>query len=152
MKRTKKRHLLSEEAVWEVVATFTNCEGRVTYGSGQSAIEADGDMLLNKSWVNGPYGKIYNNYRFKKVSENVYEYESDNVSLGIQVGTFHVVHDCIYSKFKIKDSMLNGFELVVRSGSTCHVNGALYDEDRLVNTWSGTMKKIPSVPVIETLQ
>ena len=39
----------------------------------------------------------------------------------------------IYSKFSIKESKLNGYEIIRRIDDTCYVNGALYNGNEPVS-------------------
>ena len=65
-----------------------------------------------------------------------------NPVIGVQTGFFDINQNTIYSKFSIKESELNGYEIIRRIEDTCYANGALYNGNELINTWSATLHKV----------
>ena len=136
-------HLLSESAIWATESEFTDAAGKCSIGKGESRIEVAGVRVINTSWVEMEDGKrILNVYDIEKVQDNLYHYRSTNPALGIQTGSFCIDKNIVYSKFSIIDTQLSGFESIVRDNDICHAYGALYDNDKLINTWTTTMQKI----------
>lgn len=74
------------------------------------------------------------------ITDNEYLFESLNPELGIQKGIFNIDRNLIYSKFVIEGTDLNGFEIIKRVENTCYANGALYDGQKLINTWNAIME------------
>lgn len=134
-------NFLSEDAVWESVSEFVDSNGVSTIGKGDSIIESDGEVIINKSSSSFGEKKITNNYVIRFVSESRYSYTSQNPALGIQIGFFDISKNTIYSKFSIKDSELNGYETIRRIDDICYATGALYNGNELINIWSATLHK-----------
>ncbi|MDR0660867.1 MAG: hypothetical protein LBG19_08745 [Prevotellaceae bacterium] len=135
-------HLLSESAVWITESEFTDLAKNRSAGNGESHIKVDGQRLTNTSWVEMADGsRISNTYSIEKIQDNLYRYNSSSPALGIQASTFITDKSCVYSKFAVKNTRLNGFEVIIRNGNTRHAHGALYNGDELINTWVATMRK-----------
>lgn len=134
-------HLLSETALWKTESEFVSTDGTISPSAGETSICIEGDTIYNKSWVAMDGAKRENNYTIFVVSPCQYNFESLNPELGTQKGTFHLDRNTIFSKFIIEATKLNGFEIISRNGNTCLTRGALYDGDKLINTWKATMKK-----------
>lgn len=134
-------NFLSEEAVWESISEFVDSNGKAMICKGKSRIKFEGEMIVNESFSSFGEKTLTNDYEIRFVSENRYSYISRNPALGIQTGFFDVNKNTIYSKFSIKESKLNGYEIIRRIDDTCYVNGALYNGNELINTWSATLYK-----------
>lgn len=137
----KHKHLFSESAVWVTESEFTDANGNISKGNGESHITVSEDKILNKSWAKTGNITISNNYEMTKVSDNQIDYCSLNPDLGSQSGTFYVTGNNVFSKFTVYNTELNGFEIIRQEGDTCFATGALYNGDELVNTWTAVMKK-----------
>ena len=135
------KHLLSESASWSTTSEFVTSEGHVSEATGRSAITIQEKEIINTSWVQLGKVKRENNYKIISISDTKYHYESINPELGNQIGVFIADRNILYSKFKIEDSSLNGFEIIRREGDTCFAYGALYDNDNPINTWTAIMVK-----------
>jgi hypothetical protein len=61
--------------------------------------------------------------------------------LGIQKGIFSIDRNTIFSKFRIENSDMNGFEVINRDNDLCKAYGALYNGNELVNSWQTTLKR-----------
>lgn len=85
--------------------------------------------------------KMDNNYKIERLSENRYQYTSLNPALGVQKGFFDVFGSNVYSRFRIEDTELNGYEIIRRTDNTCFANGILYNGNEVINTWSATLNK-----------
>jgi len=133
------KHFLSESAVWESASEFVTPDGVVSHGYGESAITVNGNGIVNESWVLIGDFKRVNNYKIIRISEFVFTFESLNPELGIQTGSYHVDRNMLFSKFFIRGTSLNGFEIIRREDSVCYAHGALYEDDLLMNTWSARM-------------
>lgn len=135
-------NFLSEEAVWTSVSEFVDPHGMSMVCQGKSSIKFDNDLIVNES--SSTFGEkiLTNDYEIRFVSENRYSYTSRNPALGIQTGFFDINHHTIYSKFTIEDSELNGYEIIRRVDNICYANGALYNGNDLINTWSATLHKL----------
>jgi len=116
-------------------------DGMITKATGKSCIEISGDVILNNSWVK--YGDILreNNYRITVITPFEYQFESLNPALGVQHGIFSIDRNVIYSKFRIENTEMTGFEIIIRNGKECNTFGALYEKEKLINTWKAFMKK-----------
>lgn len=133
------KHLLSESATWETSSSFVDGEGNVSSGKGESQIIIAEDHILNQSWAITGKRKLVNNYTIRLISPTRYQYQSDNPDLGIQKGFFDINGNKVFSKFRIDNTDLNGYEIISREGNTCHASGALYKNDELINTWTALM-------------
>lgn len=136
------KHLFTESAVWETTSEFVSPEGKISHAKGESIISVNETEITNKSWVELDKIKRVNNYKITPVSPFKLTSESLNPELGKQTGIFNIDRNTIFSKFKIENTTLNGYEIIHRQGDTCLVHGALYDNDTLINTWSANMNKI----------
>ena len=137
----QNQHLLSEPGKWQTQSEFTDADGRVSKASGETVISIEGSHLKNSSWVNINEKLLSNDYEITLIDERRYEYVSHNPALGLQKGSFNIDRNRIYSKFVIENSSFNGFEVIVRRGNCCYAEGALYDDNVLVNTWTCVMEK-----------
>lgn len=136
------KHLFSESAVWKTISEFVSPDGKITHAEGESVISVQETVIMNESWAILNNTKRVNNYRITSISPYEFIFDSSNPELGKQTGVFHIDRDRVFSKFKIVETTLNGFEIVRRENDVCFVQGALYDNDTLINTWSATMHKI----------
>lgn len=136
-------HLFSESAAWRTTSEFVTPDGHITAARGCSVITVDDAVIENESWADLEGQRRTNNYRITQVTPTSFESQSVNPELGKQVGQFSLDRDTLYSKFRIEDTSLNGFEIIRREGDLCHAQGALYDGDALVNTWTATMTTVP---------
>lgn len=134
-------HLLSENGLWKTESEFITPEGNITKATGESKIELHNGIIYNHSFVILKNEKICNDYEIKKKKENHYVYESRNPGLGIQIGTFDIDRNIIYSKFIIENTKYNGFEIIERVDRNCFAHGALYEGTSLINTWRAKMTK-----------
>jgi len=137
----KAYHFLSEDSIWESVSEFVDSQGQIIKGTGESVIKTDRDLITNDSWSTFDGKKIYNNYQIKHLSGNRYQYTSQNPALGIQSGFFDISKSIIFSKFSVRDTKLNGYEIIRRIDNMCYANGALYNGNELINTWISTLQK-----------
>lgn len=135
-------HLFSESARWITSSEFVDREGNITLAEGESVIEIQEDHIHNTSWVQMGALTRENNYRITPVSANHFFYRSTNPELGIQQGTFDIDRNVIYSRFTIAGTHINGYEIITFEKDYCHVQGALYESDLLINTWRATMRKV----------
>ncbi len=116
-------HLLLEEALWESISEFVTPDGKISNATGESEIIINGDKIENKSWAMLNGSKITNFYSITKK------------------GIFLIDRNTIFSKFRIENSDMNGFEVITRDKDICKAYEALYNGDELVNTWQATMKR-----------
>ncbi len=135
------KHFLSESAIWQTSSEFVTPEGIISKGEGQSIISIYENEIINESWAQLEDIRRTNNYRIIPVSSTEYVFESLNPELGKQTGVFNVDRNVLFSKFKIEETSLNGFEIIRREEDICYVQGALYKNDLLINTWFATMTK-----------
>lgn len=135
------KHLFSENALWKTKSEFTDAEGNVSKGIGESLIELKNGLISNTSWALVGGDLMENNYTIVSHSPTRFKSVSDNPALGIQEGVMDVAGPRIYSKFFIRETELNGYEIMTREGSICHARGALYNGDDLINCWSAKMTK-----------
>lgn len=135
------KHLLSETAIWTTESEFVNAEGIISKATGKSEVIVSlNDIKINSLAIIGEVERK-NDYKITVVTDNEYHFESLNPELGIQKGVFNIDRNLIYSKFTIENTNLNGFEIIKRIENTCYANGALYDEQHLINSWNAVMKK-----------
>ncbi len=135
------KHLLSESGSWLTNSEFVAADGSITIAKGMSVIFIEEKVITNESWAQVGNIRRKNNYRIISVSNTEYTSKSINPELGNQVGIFNVDRNTLYFKFRVEKSSLSGFEIIRREGNTCYVNGALYDQDNLINTWTAIMTK-----------
>jgi hypothetical protein len=134
-------NLLSETALWITESEFVTPDGVITRSKGETKVEVQDKTIFNNSWVEFDSTKRVNNYKISILHENEYHYESSNPELGIQIGKFNIDRNVIYSKFCVKGTKLNGFEVITRNGNECIAFGILYEEEDVINTWKAIMKK-----------
>ena len=135
----QNQHLLSEPGKWLTQTEFTDADGQISKASGETVISIKESQLQNDSWIDLKGKKLSKTYAITRINERLFEYVAKNPALGLQKGTFHVDRNRIYSKFSIENSMLNGFEVIVRRGNCCYVEGALFDGETLVNIWTSVL-------------
>ncbi len=136
------KHLFSESATWQTTSEFVSPDGNISSAKGESVISVGQMEITNDSWAELGGVKRTNNYKITPLSQTEFTSESLNPELGKQIGLFHIDRNCIFSKFRIEGTALNGYEIIRREENLCHAQGALYDDDRLINTWTAVMKKM----------
>ncbi len=134
-------HFLSNTALWESLSEFVTPDGKISNATGESEIIINGDKIEIKSWAMLNDSKITNFYSITKITETKYTFISENPNLGIQKGIFSIERNTIFSKFRIENSDMNGFEVITRDNDLCKAYGALYNGDELVNSWQATLKR-----------
>lgn len=135
------KHFLSETAVWQTTSEFVTSDGTTSHARGKSVVTVSETEIINESWAQMGEVKRINNYKITPVSPNELIFESLNPELGKQTGIFNIDRNTVFSKFKIEGSSLNGFEIIRREENTCYAQGALYDNDTLINSWTAIMNK-----------
>jgi len=135
------KHFLSESAIWQTTSEFVTPNGDISYAKGESVISVEDKEIINESWVQMTDIKRVNNYKIIPVSPFAFAFESLNPELGKQTGSFHVDRNMLFSKFKIEGTFLNGYEIIRREEDVCYSQGALYENEFLINTWNAMMKK-----------
>ena len=123
------------------MSEFVTPDGEITRAKGESVISVGGGVITNESMVKFSDMVRTNNYRITSVSPFQYMSESINPELGKQTGIFNLDRNTLFSKFWIEDTSLNGYEIIRRECNVCCAQGALYDDDVLINTWTATMRK-----------
>lgn len=135
------RHFLSESAVWQTTSEFVTPSGEVSNAEGESVISIFESEISNESWAQIGDIKRMNNYKITYVSPTELSYQSLNPELGRQTGVFFINGNTLFSKFKVEATLLNGYEIIRREGDACYAQGALYDDDKLINIWNATLNK-----------
>lgn len=135
------KHFLSESAVWQTTSEFISPNGEISNAKGESIISVSETELTNESWAQIGHVKRINNYKIISVSPTEFSYESLNPELGKQIGVFNIDCNTVFSKFKVEATSLNGYEIIRREDDICYAQGALYDGDKLINTWNATLTK-----------
>ena len=135
------QHLLSESSVWHSTSEFTDAKGNVSKGIGISEIKICTDKIINNSYVEFEEAIIHNDYEIRLGNNNVFYSCSINPTLGIQRGRFFVNGSKLFYDFIIENSSMYGFEIIRREDNICFSDGALYDADALINTWSAILRK-----------
>lgn len=139
------RHFLSESSVWHSTSKFTDANGNVSKGIGISEIKVHTDIITNNSYVDFEGAVIRNDYEICTENNCVFYSCSINPALGIQRGRFFVNGSKLFYDFIIENSSMYGFEIIRREGDICFSDGALYDADALVNTWSAVMNRVERI-------
>lgn len=134
-------NLLSETALWKTESEFVTPNGNIARSMGETKVEVKGEAISNNSWVILGGEKRENNYKIVRVNTNEYQFESSNPELGMQTGKFNIDRNIIYSKFQVKGTQYNGFEVITRNGDECTVLGILYEGEKAINSWKAIMKK-----------
>lgn len=137
-----EKSFLSETAIWKTVSEFVDPTGQIFIGEGESNVIVNGKSIANRSWLTVLGTKLENNYSITQISQNRYQFIAHKPHSGIETGFMDIDRNIVYTKFVIEDSELNGFETIARKGDTCDISGALYDGDKLINTWTAKMIKI----------
>lgn len=135
-------NLLSENGLWMTEAEFVAADGTISNASGETRIRLTERGIENLSHVSMGGTTIVNNYEITPVRANRFSFKSTNQTLGNQRGVFDIDRDTLYSRFAIENTALTGFEVIIRDGDVCTANGALYDCDALINTWTATLRKV----------
>jgi hypothetical protein len=134
-------NLLSESALWKTESEFVTPQGIIIPSKGETEIEIKGKVIINNSWTMFDNNKRVNNYKICKLNESEYGFKSLNPELGIQTGKFNIDRNTIYSRFYIKETNFNGFEVIIRNNNECSATGILYDDEEVINSWKAIMKK-----------
>ena len=135
-------NLLSDDGLWMTEAEFVTADGTISKASGETRIRLTENGIENLSQVSMGGTTIVNNYEITPEGANRLSFKSTNQTLGIQHGIFDIDRNTLYSRFAIENTALTGFEVIIRDGNVCTANGALYDRDALVNTWTATLRKM----------
>lgn len=134
-------HFLSESCIWESTSEFTDPNGNISKGNGISDIKVFNDKITNNSYAEFDEKIMYNDYEIHAENTTTLHSRSINPILGIQKGTFHVNGSKLFFDFTIVNSSMRGFEIIRREGNTCFSDGALYNGEKLINTWSAILRK-----------
>lgn len=134
-------NLISENGVWLTESEFVTSDGKISKAKGKTEISIIGETIMNHSSAELDGNAIVNDYKIKVSNNNRHPFLSKNPALGIQKGFFDVDRNIIYSRFEIENSSLNGFEVVIRNDNICNAHGALYDGNKLINTWTAKLIK-----------
>lgn len=100
------------------------------------------DKITNNSYVDFEGVIRHNDYEIRAENNYIFHSCSINPALGIQKGRFFVNGSKLFYDFIIENSSMHGFEIIRREGNICFSDGALYDADALINTWSAILKKM----------
>lgn len=134
-------HFLSESCIWESTSEFTDSNGNISKGNGISDIKVLKDKITNNSYAELDGKMIYNDYEIYAESTIILHSRSLNPILGIQKGIFHVNGSKLFFDFTIENTSMRGFEIIRREGNICFSDGALYNGEKLINTWSAILQK-----------
>lgn len=137
------KHFFSESVIWQTVSVFVDSEGNHSNLIGESDVIVSKSEIINRSYAITGEKKVENNYIIHPKTSIHYTYRSDNPDLGIQLGTFDINGNQIFSKFRIDETELNGYEIIRLEGNICYASGALYNGYKLINAWTSEMKKKP---------
>ncbi len=136
------RHLLSEGSVWHSTSAFTDAKGNVLKGIRISEIKVYADKITNNSYVEFEGAIIHNDYEIRAGNNSVFYSCSINPVLGIQRGRFYVNGSKLFYHFVFENSSMYLRLFVGKvKGNMCFSDGALYDADALINTWSAILEK-----------
>jgi len=135
-------HLLSDTAEWMTNSEFVDKDGNILRAIGEAKIMVSGGVISNESWTCIDGKRVCNCYKIDKETESRFRFECDNTALGKQTGDFNIDRNVLFSKFKVNDTSMKGFEIIVKDEDECLVYGTLYDGDELVNTWRTIMVKM----------
>ncbi|MCC8153036.1 MAG: hypothetical protein LIP01_01770 [Tannerellaceae bacterium] len=136
------KHFLSEPAVWKTTSEFVTPNGEISNSKGESVISISETEIINESWAQIGDVKRINTYKLIPVSSGEFRYESFNPELGKQIGVYNIDRNTIFSKFEVEATSLNGYEIIRRENDVCYAQGALYDGNKLLNTWSAILSKL----------
>ena len=137
-----EKHLLSDTAEWMTNSEFVDKDGNIMRAIGEAKIMVAGGVISNESWTCIDGKRVCNCYKIDKETESRYHFECDNTALGKQTGDFNIDRNVLFSKFRVNDTSMKGFEIIVKDEDECLVYGTLYDGDELVNTWRTIMVKM----------
>jgi hypothetical protein len=134
-------HLLSENARWITESDFVSADGTISRAKGETVIRVGEATIANHSYVQIDGRTISNDYAITIADGKRHPFRSQNPALGTQSGYFDIDRNVICSRFEIKNTALNGFEVIVRNGDRCTAHGALYERGELINTWRAVLTK-----------
>lgn len=135
------KHLFSESAAWYTTSEFVTPDGKISCAKGKTIISVTEMEITNESWAELDGLRRANHYKITPVSQTRFDSESLNPELGKQIGLFSLDRNTLFSKFRIENTTLNGYEIIRREDDICYAQGALYDNDELINTWTAIMNK-----------
>jgi len=135
------KHFLSESAVWQTSSEFVSPEGKASFAEGQSGITISEAKNSNKSRMQIRDIKRMNHYKITPISPTELIYESFNPEPGKQMGVYNIAGNTIFSKFKVSETSLDGYEIIRREENICYAQSALYNNDRRINTWTAILIK-----------
>jgi len=140
----EKQNILFENATWKFTNEFVTPDGLVVEDKGEVVYRNHADRITVKRWfIDDHDQKIDVLQDIRKLDEHNFEYESNYISeIGPLKGSIHVERNRLYTIYRMGDTPINGFELTIRNGNTCTVNGALYYADTLVRTWNAVFTKV----------
>jgi hypothetical protein len=140
----EKLNILFENATWRFTHEFVTPDGVVAENKGEIVYRNNADRITVKRWFIDDYGqKIDVVQDLRKKDEHNFEYESNDIAkIGPLKGTIHVERNRLYTVYHMGNTPINGFELTVRNGNTCTVNGALYYAGTLIKTWNAVLTKV----------
>jgi len=135
------KHLFSESTLWYTTSEFVAPDGKISRAKGESVISVGTAEITNESWVEMEGVRRKNNYKITPVTQSEFTSESFNPELGRQTGIFNIDRNTIFFKFRIENTSFNGYEIIRREDTVCYAQGALYNNNTLINTWTATMYK-----------
>lgn len=141
VKEEPEQHFLSGSGRWHSRSRFISAGGELFRGEGISEITILPEKIINHSYVELEGKRLQNDYIITPDGEKKYSFRSENSTLGAQTGTFRVNGSKLISDFQITGKGLHGFEIIRREGDICFADGALYDKEQLINTWSAILTK-----------
>lgn len=135
-------NLVSETGVWITESEFVDPNGQISKATGETSITINGkSKITNHSYVEMGGKTLVNDYEIHITENNRYPFQSLNPTLGIQKGYFDIDRNVIYSRFEIENTVLNGYEIIIRNEDICTAYGALYNNTELINTWTAILRK-----------
>lgn len=139
----KTKHLLSEDSDWKVYAEFAYPHGKILAREGELYVKFFPDHIERWYWYMEGEEKIEALFTIVSTTIDAFDYYSDGIkNLGMQNGTMHVDRNRIYSKFIVENTLLNGFEIAIHNGESCHVNGAIYHDKKLIKAWTSILTRL----------
>jgi hypothetical protein len=110
---------ISENAIWITESEFVTAEGIISKATGETQINIANETITNHSFAEINGNTLVNDYEIHLTNTNRYPFQSLNPTQGIQKDYFDIDRNIIFSRFEIENTVLNGYEVIIRNEDIC---------------------------------